>query len=133
MWIPHCARCAVGPCCSNWESARTSATARGIAAWSWSEAGIALTHDLLEAYGHPARLHDRARESGNSTNDSVYTTFTTALTTLTAQRDALVAQMERLLDLSGPGKAKVDTKSANLLSNQAFQLLQAAVELGGTA
>jgi hypothetical protein len=74
-----------------------------------------------------------ALESGNSTNDSVYTTFTTALTTLTAQRDALVAQMERLLDLSGPGKAKVDTKSANLLSNQAFQLLQAAVELGGTA
>jgi hypothetical protein len=41
--------------------------------------------------------------------------------------------MERLLDLSGPGRAKVDTKSANLLSNQAFQLLQAAVELGGTA
>ncbi|HEX3604613.1 MAG TPA: hypothetical protein VH134_01735 [Candidatus Dormibacteraeota bacterium] len=75
-----------------------------------------------------------ALESGNSTNDSTYTTFTQALTTLTAQRDALAAQIEHLLDgIAGPGKGKVDKNSANSLSTQALQLIQAAGELGGGA
>ena len=74
-----------------------------------------------------------ALESGNATNDTKYTTFTSALTALVAQRDALAAQIEHLLDVSGVSHGHVDTHSADQLTAQAVQLLQAAGELGGGA
>ena len=71
-----------------------------------------------------------ALESGDSTNDTKYTTFTSALTALVAQRDALAAQIEHLLDLSGVSHGHVNTHAADQLTEQAVQLLQAAGELG---
>jgi hypothetical protein len=72
-----------------------------------------------------------ALESGDTTNDTRYTTFTSALTALVAQRDALAAQIESLLDISGPSHGHVNVHAADQLSAQAMQLLQAAGELGG--
>jgi hypothetical protein len=82
-------------------------------------------HDTLVA-------STRALASGSATDDSTYASLENALAALTAQRDAVAAQMRTILNTAafGDKHAKVDQRQVRRLIGQGIVLLIKAAKLG---
>ena len=70
-----------------------------------------------------------ALKSGSDTSDSKYTSLESRISTLTAQRDALAAQIESVLEASEFGGQQLNDRQALSLSLQAGVLLVKAAVL----
>lgn len=70
-----------------------------------------------------------ALASGSDADDSQYTTLEGSLNQLTAQRDALAAQIKSVLDAAEFHGVRLDNPTANQLALQAQQLLSQMSQL----